>query len=139
MRRTVLMCCSFILLLSCSLFLLCSEHALYFLQPWGRALVTMGNLLQQPPPPPPPPFSSVCIYSSVVEVSSLYGSKAALFIFLVLSTSSPCDIAFRTLVRVRGEDIGHFSSVSLNVTPPLIHMRVIKAGWGIFPEKLFSR
>ena len=40
-------------------------------------------------------------------------------------------------MRVRGEDLEHFSSVSLNATPLWIHKRVIKAGWGIFLEKLF--
>ena len=58
------------------------------------------------------------------------------FLFLVLSTSH-CARAFRTLVRVRSEDLGHLSSVSLNVTPSLMHRSVIKEGWGIFPEKLF--
>ena len=62
----------------------------------------------------------------------------AFFLFLVLSTSSPCVGVFMTPVRVRGEDLGHLSFVSLNVTPPLMHRSVIKVGWGIFTEKLFS-
>ena len=76
--------------------------------------------------------------SLVVGAASLCSSEVTLFLFLVLSTSSPYTGAFRSPVRVRGEDLGHFSSVSMNVTLSLIHKRVIKAGWGIFLEKLFS-
>ena len=125
------MCCSFVLLLSRSLFLLCFEQALYLLQPWGRSLVALNNLQTLLL------FSFVSSSTSAAGVASLCSSEVALFLFLVLSTSSLCTGAFRTPVSVRGEALGNFSSVSLNVTPPLIHKRVIKVGWGIFTEKLF--
>ena len=92
------MFCSLVLLLSCSLFLLYSKQVLYLLQPWGRALVSNS--------------------SSTVGAAFLCSFEAALFLFFVFSTSSPCTGAFKTLVKVRGEDHRHFSSVSLNVTPP---------------------
>ena len=40
-------------------------------------------------------------------------------------------------MRVRVEDLGHLSFVSVNATPPLMHISVIKARWGIFLEKIF--
>ena len=109
-----------------------------FLQHWRRELVALGSLQTQPPPPPPPFFSLVSGSSSAIGVASLNGFVAALFLFIALSTSSPCARVLRTPVRVRGEAIDYFSSISLNVTPPLMHGRVIKVGWGIFPENLFS-
>ena len=41
-------------------------------------------------------------------------------------------------MRVRGEAFERFSSSSATVIPLLIHKRVIKAGWGMLLEKLFS-
>ena len=109
----MLLYCSLALLLSCSLFLLCSKQVFYLLQPSGRALVALGNLQT------PPPLSYVSSLSLAAETASPCSIEVALFLFLVLLTSSPCPGAFRTPISVRSEDLGHFSLVSLNVTPPL--------------------
>ena len=74
------------------------------------------------PPPPPSPFpalSSISNSFSTVGAAFLGSFVVALFLFLALSTSSPCARSLRTLVRVRGEALEHLSFISLNVTPPL--------------------
>ena len=96
------MCCSLVLLLSCSLFMICFKQALYILQPWGRALVALGNVQTLPPL-----ISYVSSSSSAAGAASLCSFEATLFLFHVLSTYSPCTEAFTTLVRVGGEDLRH--------------------------------
>ena len=78
----------------------------------------------------PNPLSLVSSFSLAVRIASLHIFVVALFIFLAISTSSPCAGVLRTPVRVRGEAVGYLSCVSLNVTPPLMHRRVIKEGRG---------
>ena len=83
-----------------------------FLQHYERALVAMGSLQ------PPLPLSSIFGSSLAAGVASIGNYEDALFIFLALSTFSPYAGAFGTQLRVRGEDLEHLSSISLNVTPP---------------------
>ena len=96
-KITVQMCCSLTLLVSCSLFLLCFDQALFLLQSKGQHWLLWVIFK-------PPPFSSISGSSSVVGVVSLGSYVVAHFLFPVLSTSSPCVRCLRTPMRVRGED-----------------------------------
>ena len=106
-----------------------------FLLQWGRALVALNKCRS--------PLSSLWISSfcyPVVGTCSLGTYTAStLFFFSILSLLSPSPPYTGPLVipvRMRGEALGNCSSSgSLNVTPPLIHRRVIKVGWRMFLEK----
>ena len=111
-KRTTHNCCSLALLLSSSLFLLYFEQAVFL--PTGGEHSLLWVVFK----PASPPFYSIFYSSSTARAASLSSSEAALFIFLSFSTSSPCIRAFKTPVKVRGEDLGHLSSISLNVTRP---------------------
>ena len=85
------------------------------------------------------PFSSFSTSPSTSNVGTVsLGCSYVFILFPILSPSSPFVGVLKTLVRVRGEPFRLFSSSYATFIPPLIHKRVIKLGWGMLPEKLFS-